>query len=144
MKSRFKVVIDTNVLLVAISRKSQYYWLFQKLLRGEFQLIITNEILMEYEEIISNKYSVSVAKDVIRTLLLLPNVDKIDVFYNWSLIVDDVDDNKFVDCAIAANVDFLVTNDRHFGVLKEIPFPFVNVVSISQFQTLLQEDSGHL
>lgn len=92
---------------------------------------------MEYEEIISKKYSVSVAKDVIRTLLLLPNVDKIDVFYNWSLIVQDVDDNKFVDCAIAANVDFIVTNDRHFGVLKEIQFPVVNVVSISQFQTLL-------
>ena len=140
MKDKFKVVLDTNVLLVSISSRSQYHWLFRGLLQNEFQIVITNEILMEYEEIISNKYAVSVAKNVIRTLLLLPNVDKIDVFYNWSLIVYDVDDNKFVDCAVAANVDYIVTNDRHFNVLKEIDFPTVNVVNISQFQTLLYEE----
>lgn len=140
MKGKFKVVLDTNVLLVSISSRSQYHWLFQGLLQNEFQIVITNETLMEYEEIISNKYSVSVAKNVIRTLLLLPNVDKIDVFYNWSLIVNDVDDNKFVDCAVAASVDYIVTNDRHFNVLKEIDFPAVNVVNISQFQTLLHEE----
>lgn len=140
MKDKFKVVLDTNVLLVSISSRSQYHWLFQGLLQNEFQIVITNEILMEYEEIISNKYSVSVAKNVIRTLLLLPNVDTIDVFYNWSLIVNDVDDNKFVDCAVAASVDYIVTNDRHFNVLKEIDFPAVNVVNISQFQALLHEE----
>ncbi len=139
MKDKFRVVLDTNVLLVSISSRSQYHWLFQGMLQDEFRVVITNEILTEYEEIISNKYSVSVAKNVIRTLLLLPNVDKIDIFYYWSLITTDVDDNKFVDCAIATNADYLVTNDRHFNVLKEIEFPAVNVVNISQFQTLLHE-----
>lgn len=97
---------------------------------------------MEYEEIISRKYSVPVAKNVIRTLLLLANVDKIDVFYNWSLILNDIDDNKFVDCAIAANADYIVTNDRHFNVLQEVEFPAVNVINIGDFQSLLDE-SGH-
>lgn len=142
MKGKFKVVLDTNVLLVSISSRSQYHWLFQGLLQNQFQIVITNEILMEYEEIISNKYSVPVAKNVIRTLLLLPNVDKIDVFYNWSLIINDVDDNKFVDCTIAASVDYIVTNDRHFNILKKIEFPAVNVVNISQFQTLLYEEQS--
>lgn len=140
MKDKFKVVLDTNVLLVSVSSRSQYHWLFQGLLQNEFQIVITNEILMEYEEIFSNKYSVSVARNVIRTLLLLPNVDKIDVFYNWSLIVNDVDDNKFVDCAVAASVDYIVTNDRHFNVLREVEFPSVNVVNINQFLTLLHEE----
>lgn len=138
MKDRYKVVLDTNVLLVSISSRSQYHWLFQGLIQNEFQIVITNEILTEYEEIISAKYSVSVAKNVVRTLLLLPNVDKIDVFYNWSLIINDVDDNKIVDCAVAASVDYIVTNDRHFNVLKEIEFPAVNVVNISQFKVVLQ------
>lgn len=137
MKDRLTVVLDTNVLLVAISSRSPYHWLFQGLLHGDFESVITNEILTEYEEIISDKYSVAVAKDVVRTLLLLPNVSKIDVFYNWHLITADVDDNKFVDCAIAATADYLVTNDRHFNVLTEVQFPVVNLANITQFQALL-------
>lgn len=140
MRGKFTVVLDTNVLLVSISSRSQFHWLFQGLLQNTFQIVITNEILTEYEEIISNKYSVPVAKNVIRTLLLLPNVAKVDVFYNWSLIRNDVDDNKFVDCAVAAGADYIVTNDRHFDVLKEIDFPTVKVVNISLFETLLHEN----
>ena len=141
MRNKLQVVLDTNVLLVSISSRSPHHWLFQGLLQSEFHVAITNEILMEYEEIISSKYSVSVAKNVIRALLLLPNVAKIDVFYNWSLITVDVDDNKFVDCAVAASVDYLVTNDRHFNTLKGIEFPAVNVTNLSQFQLLLRGES---
>ena len=137
MSSNLTVVLDTNVLLVSISSKSKYHWLFQKLLEQSFQIVITNEILMEYEEIISKKYSVTAAKNTIRTLLLLPNVIKSDVYYNWVLVKDDADDNKFVDCAIVANANYIVTNDRHFDVLKKVDFPVVNVVDIDQFQVLL-------
>lgn len=137
MKVELKVVVDTNVLLISISSRSQYHWLFQGLLKNEFQIVVTNEILTEYEEIISNKYSPAVAQNVIRTLLMLPNVSKIDVFYRWYLITSDVDDNKFVDCAAAANADFIVTNDRHFDVLKMVRFPVITVINIEQFQALL-------
>lgn len=92
---------------------------------------------MEYEEIISRKYSVAVAKNTIRTLLMLPNVIKSDVYYYWNLIKDDPDDNKFVDCAIAANIDYIVSNVRHFNVLEDIDFPKVNVINLGQFQALL-------
>ena len=137
MKTNFKVVLDTNILLVSISGKSKYHWIFRKLLQQEFQIAITNEILTEYEEIISRKYSVAVAKNVTRALLLLPNVVKSDVYYNWLLITADADDNKFVDCAIAANADYIVTNDRHFNVLKDVKFPPVRIINIEQFRLLL-------
>ena len=137
MSRDLTVVLDTNVLLVSISSRSKYHWLFQKLLEQAFEVVITNEILMEYEEIISQKYSVPVAKNTIRTLLLLPNVIKSDVYFNWGLVKADADDNKFVDCAIAANADYIVTNDRHFDVVKEIDFPVINVVNIHEFQALL-------
>ncbi len=71
MKDTPRVVIDTNVLLVSISSKSKYHWIFEKLLNSEFELFITNDVLMEYEEIISSKYNSNVAKNIIRTLLLL-------------------------------------------------------------------------
>jgi putative PIN family toxin of toxin-antitoxin system len=116
MRDRLKVVLDTNVLLVSISSKSKYHWIYDKLVDDEYDLFITNEILMEYEEVISLKYNFSVARDVIKSLLILPNVYKTSIYYNWKLIADDADDNKFVDCVINSNSHLLVTNDKHFQV----------------------------
>jgi len=53
------------------------------------------------------------------------------------LIEVDPDDNKFVDCAIAANALFIVTNDHHFDVLQTIPFPTVSIIRIDDFLALL-------
>jgi putative PIN family toxin of toxin-antitoxin system len=137
MNNKPKIVLDTNVLLVSISSKSKCHWIFKKLLQEEFELVISNEILMEYEEIIQKKYSVEVAKNVIRTLLLLPNVNKGEVYFKWLLISTDMDDNKFVDCAVASNADFIVTNDKNFKSLKDISFPPIKIMNISEFKKLL-------
>ncbi len=137
MKDRLKVVLDTNVLLVSISSKSKYHWIYDKLIADEYDLFVTNEILMEYEEIISQKYNPSVARDVIKSLIILPNVYKVSIYFNWNLIKEDTDDNKFVDCAINSNSHLLVTNDKHYQVLKDIDFPKIKVNSINDFAAQL-------
>jgi uncharacterized protein len=136
MNKKLRIVLDTNILLVSISSRSLYHWIFQKLLNGEFELYVTTEILMEYEEIIASKYNEKVAKDVLRALLKLPNVHRQLIYYHWNLIYLDPDDNKFVDCAVSANAHYLVSNDRHFRVLKEIPFPRIEVLKIDEFKTI--------
>ncbi len=135
--SKRKIILDTNVLLVSISSKSPYHCIFDQLIKGKYDLGITSEILMEYEEIIAQKFNFEVAKSVMRTLLTLPNVKKINVYYKWNLIKSDGDDNKFVDCAISANAHGIVTQDKHFNVLKEIDFPKVNLISITEFKSSL-------
>ncbi len=59
--------------------------------------------------------------------------------YRFTLIVDDPDDDKFVDCAVAGNADFIVSHDKHYNVLKNIPFPKVNVIKIPEFKEILEE-----
>lgn len=135
--NRLRIVIDTNVLLVSLSSKSQYHWLFQKLLNNQFDLYVTTEILMEYEEIIALKYHPEVAKNVLRTLLKLPNVHKQFIYYRWQLIDADPDDNKFVDCAVSANAHYLVSHDKHFEVLKNITFPKIVVIKICEFKQII-------
>lgn len=39
---------------------------------------------------------------------------------------------------IAANADYLVTNDHHFNVLKEIRFPRVACITVEEFMDLLR------
>ncbi len=131
--SKLRVVLDTNALLVSIARKSKYRPIFEAILSNEIDLVVTNEILNEYIEVIERKANSIVAANIAELLVQRKNVDKIDVYYNWTLIYEDEDDNKFVDCAIAGKVKYIVTNDRHFSILKNIPFPKVNVISIQDF-----------
>ncbi len=58
-------------------------------------------------------------------------------YYKWNLISTDPDDNKFVDCAINAGVDLIVSNDKHFKILKTIDFPELNVVDINLFKEII-------
>lgn len=141
MKDKPKIILDTNVLLVSISSRSKYHWVFQKLLKGDYDLYISNEILLEYEEIISEKFNPLVARDVSRALLVLPNVFQVNIYYEWKLIDTDPDDNKFVDCAVSANADYLVTNDKHFAILEKIDFPKIEVINVSEFKKLFAKSS---
>ena len=134
-----RVVIDTNVLLVSISTKSRYRPIFDALLEGKYQLAISNEILSEYMEVLERKANATVATNIAEALLNSENVIRTEIFFSWGLIKEDEDDNKFVDCAIAANAKYLVSNDKHFRILQEVEFPKVDVVGIDEFLESLKE-----
>jgi len=68
----------------------------------------------------------------------LPNVPYFISYYKWQLIEADPDDNKYSDCAIAGAALFLVTEDKHFSILKSISFPRISVISIDEFTQLLK------
>jgi len=133
-----KVVLDTNVLLVSIPMLSKYRILFDKFLKKKYSIIISNDVLSEYAEIIAQKTNPVIAANIVEMLMTAQNVEKQDVFFNWQLIEKDKDDNKFADCAIAGNADYLVTNDKHFNVLKTIEFPPITVISIDEFIEILK------
>ena len=73
------------------------------------------------------------AEMICYVILNSPNTILVDPTYSFDMIQADVDDNKFVDCAIVSNAKYIVTNDRHFNVLKEIDFPHVDVLNIDEF-----------
>jgi uncharacterized protein len=131
-----KIVLDTNVLLVCISERSKLHWIFQKLKEGAFQLCVTTDILAEYAEIIGRHMGSQASEAVLGVLMYLPNLQLVTIYYKFHLLLDD-DDNKFVDCAIAANADFIVSHDRDFRPLSSIDFPSVTVLDHKQFKILL-------
>ncbi len=131
-----KVVIDTNVLVSALSSKSVHHWLIEALLNEQFQLFITDEILLEYEEVLKSKYSKTVASNFLIALHELPNVHFAHVYFRWNLINIDPDDNKFVDCYVAAGALYLVSHDSHFSILRQVSFPKVNLLTIDEFKSV--------
>ena len=105
----------------------------QKFVKGEYILCVSNDILEEYEEVLGRNITPKVARIVLAYIQILPNVKFIDPHYSCGLIKADEDDNKFVDCAIASNAIFIVTEDKHFKELENIPFPKVEIVGIDDF-----------
>lgn len=135
-----KIVLDTNILVAIIGRKSPFRWIFDCLIEGKLILCVSNEILFEYQEILAKKTSAKVAENVINFIIISPFTERTEIFFNFGLISEDADDNKFVDCAIASNAICLVSNDSHFQVLKSIDFPKVTVLSLSQFEAKYKTD----
>lgn len=130
-----KIVIDTNILIAIIGRKSPFRWIFDCLIEGKIILCVSNEILFEYREILQKKTTAEIAENVINFIAVSPFTEKVDIYFNFCLISQDADDNKFVDCAISANAICLVSNDKHFQVLKTFNFPKVNILNLIDFET---------
>ena len=127
------IVLDTNCLLQSLSRRSSYYKVWEDFILGKYTLCVSTEILAEYEEIIASHISPLAANIVIEAILRANNVMRVDAHYRFDLIVADPDDNKFVDCAVVSNADYIVTEDKHFNVLKDITFPKIEVKKLQEF-----------
>ncbi len=132
-----RIVIDTNCLIAILPSKSPYHKVWTDFLEQRLEICVSNEILMEYEEIISEKTSPAFAEAIIKTLINKPNFIRVYPTWRFGYIVTDPDDNKFVDCAICGRAELLVSNDKHFNVLKDIEFPHVRVLRIQDFVQIL-------
>ena len=137
------IVLDTNCLIIAISRQSEYHQVWQDFLAGKYTLCITNEIIEEYSEVLSRNISPLVSELFISAILNRKNVKRISPSFSFHLIEADVDDNKFVDCAFTAGASCIVSNDAHFKILNEVEFPRIFVLNIKDFVELLLRNQGN-
>jgi predicted nucleic acid-binding protein len=144
-----KIVLDTNCLLIAVPKRSDYHCLLiavpkrsdyhcilSDLNKGRYTLCCSNDILMEYEEMLLRFY-LQIACNILNFIFYSLNLSLVMPYYKWNLITSDPDDNKFADCALNAGADYIVTNDRHFNVLKALDFPTIKIINIDTFKNIL-------
>ena len=135
-----KIVLDTNILTAIIGRRSPYRWVFDALIDGKLSLCVSTDILFEYREILERKTSAEVAENVVNFIDVHPATHKTTVYFKFNLIDVDPDDNKFVDCFVAANAEFIVSNDAHFQKLKNADFPRINVLRLDEFVARFKDE----
>ena len=133
-----RIVLDTNSLIQSIPPRSRYHHIWKSFLDGTNVLCVSTEILEEYEEILQRLTDIDTAQLVIELIINNPYTLFLTPYYKFNLRAEDPDDNKFVDCAIAANAKYIVSEDRHFDVLKSCDFPKVDVIGIDLFAELLK------
>lgn len=127
-----RLVLDTNSLVQCVSRRSPYHDLWLSFQDGRNELCVTTEILNEYTEILERFTSPLFTEYVLDVIANNPYTLFITLYYHFNLIESDPDDNKFVDCAISSNAKYIVTDDSHYNILKNIDFPKVNIIKLDE------------
>jgi putative PIN family toxin of toxin-antitoxin system len=116
-----RVCIDTNVLVQLFGRNQVGRPIRDALLRGRIELAISNEILFEYQETITRLSGAARWQQVERFLTMLfylhANILFLVPHFRFGVVTADPDDNKFVDCAVAAQAEYVITSDQHFDAL---------------------------
>ena len=135
-----RIVLDTNCLIQSIPKRSRFRAVWDSFLSGKNTLCVSNDIIEEYMEILQKLTDETTAALVIKTIIESPFVEFVTPYYQFHLITNDPDDNKFVDCAVAAAARYVVTNDHHFDVLRlKSTFPTVEVINLVDFLELLRK-----
>ena len=116
-----RVCIDTNVVLGMFTLGHPYRPIFEAWFDGKLHWAVTTEILFEYEEVTQRQAGTRKAAMMMRLIALVDsqhaNLISVSPTFRFRTITHDPDDDKFADCAIATEADYIITEDRHFRTL---------------------------
>ena len=119
MGSSLRIVLDTNVFI------SAYFWegnernVLRKCRDGDFQLVVSPEILDELAKVLDLKFDVpkSNIDEYITELLLFSEIvfpeGKVDI------VKEDPSDNTIIETALMGNAHSVITGDGHLLRLKQ-------------------------
>jgi putative PIN family toxin of toxin-antitoxin system len=130
-----KVVVDTNVVISALLFGGAPGKLIALWQSGAIKPITSKEIVDEYLRVFTYpKFKLS--EEEINYLLyqeILPFFDIIDVLPGPQILEKDPHDDKFLRCALEANVAYIISGDQHLLALKSYkeikilsPLDFIN------------------
>ncbi len=137
---RVKVVIDTNVLISAvISHDSAPAEVVRLAITGEIENYTSEEILTEVERILSSekvleRISIEDKDRIMRIYRLIST--KVSPRVKVNAIDRDPSDNKFLEAALEARADFIITGDHHLLELRE--YRGVKILSPSEFLKMMK------
>lgn len=115
-----RVVVDTNILISAFGWPGNERALIEKAIEGKIQLCISSDIFEEFEEVSSRpkfKFSKEDIDDFIGALIEVADI--VIPSCSVNIVKRDPSDNKFLECALEAKADYIVTGDNHLLKLKE-------------------------
>lgn len=136
-----KVIIDSNVLVAIIGKKSVLRPIWDAFINGRYSIAVSEDILKEYEEILQRHAAKGADKLIMEIFIESPDVYVQTVYYKWNALDNDPEDNKFFDIAVVANADYLITDDVHFNKVSKLKFPKIIVVSSKEFLKIIKDNN---
>ena len=128
----FKVVFDTNVLISAILFGGYPRKCLELAIEGKVELYITEEIIREFEGVLRRE-KFDLTEENLH--YIISSLDSIANFVptgtRLDIIEKDPEDNKFLECAVTARADFVISGDAH--LLEFSGFRRIKILSPADF-----------
>jgi putative PIN family toxin of toxin-antitoxin system len=126
-----KVVLDTNILVSALLFSGELSEIVDLWKKGWIIPVLSRETFEEFKAVLEYpKFSLTWQEiKVIIEEEVLPYFEVIEVTDNIKEICRDVDDDKFIACAVSASADFIVTGDKDLLDLSK--YKSVKIISAS-------------
>ena len=140
-KQELKLVLDTNVWISGLLWGGKPASLVKAAEDRKVSIFISEEIVAEISQVlvypkIEKIYRSTLNRqDLVEQVLELVKFTK--VANKISVIQEHPSDNKFLECAIAAKADFLVSGDKH--LLKVVSYEKISILSVNDFLKLLEK-----
>jgi putative PIN family toxin of toxin-antitoxin system len=130
------VVLDTNIIASATYWRGKPAQCLEAWARQKYELAISHPILSEYEEVIARLAVRYPGRKPTDWLSAIRQAGRLCFPAPLPPSTADPDDEMFIECAVAAQADYLVTGDRsHLLHLKEVHG--TRIVTAAGFLTLL-------
>jgi len=132
---QYNVVIDTNVMVSALLKSTGApSKILDSWVQGRFVLIVSQEILDEYFEVLVRK---AIEPDLVGVLSrrMTRYAHLVRPKERLNVVEQDASDNKFLECALEAYAEYIVSGDRHLLDLKR--FGETEIVTPSRFLKLM-------
>ena len=127
------MVLDTNIFIAAyFNRKSASARIIDLCLKNEHKLIFSPQLRKEVKLILKNVKAEKEFQEKIRSLFM--NASEVKPTQKVFAVKEDPEDNKFLECALEGEVDYLITSDRHLLELGE--FAQTKICKPTQFLKL--------
>jgi len=133
-----KVVIDTNIYISAIFWGGKPRKIIDLGRDGKVLILTSSDITKEIAEKLQTRFKLD--KEEVRQILLDLSSFTIPIHVTRQIqaVYDDPDDDKFIECAVSGNADYIVSGDRHLLQLKE--YSDIKILKASEFLGLVNEE----
>jgi putative PIN family toxin of toxin-antitoxin system len=126
-----KIVIDTNIYISAIFWGEKPREVVDLGRCGQVLIFTSSEIQAEIDDILKNKFGLSVEETTNILLDFSTITNTIQIQHRIAVISDDPDDDKFIECAMSSRSDFIVSGDKHLIRLGN--YRGIKIVKASDF-----------
>ena len=108
-----RIVLDTNVLISALAFPgSKPDQILYRIRRGEMDLFISPFILSELDRVLQDKFRFGEKETNARVTAIRTIAHLVQPTERISVVSAKDDDNRILECALAAQAEFLVTGDK--------------------------------
>lgn len=134
--AKLKVVLDTNIIVSAVLRGGEPGKILELWRKGKFDILVSSEIFEEYYSVlIRDKFSLPLSL----VNVILEEIKRKSIWIKpYSIIKkikEDPTDNKFLECAVDGQAEYIVSGDPHLLNLKK--FNGIEILRAAEFAKLL-------